>query len=179
MIVFGLATDDPSPPRDPYSSVLDTRRTSCRCSFPTVPPRGCSNTQNSTLHEHLNSKDLEQRFPRVSGVFHPNHLFFSTTSSPSEPSSTMRHPPTGSDSIQLTVASGFAICDSLLRMAHCLMVELPEAELRSVRYTLEVLSMRANQLLDTAEFDLSLNLDGLAIDQGKSRRPHTNVSPLG
>lgn len=81
----------------------------------------------------------------------------------------MRRPSTGRDSIQLTAASSFAICDGLLRMAHCLMIELPEAELRDVRYTLDTLLARADQLLNVAELDvdLSLDFDGLQVNEGK------------
>ena len=80
---------------------------------------------------------------------------------------TMLHPPTDAHSIQLPTASAFSLCDGLLRMAHCLIVKLPESELRDVRYTLDTLSTRVDQLLDSAELDLSLNFDGLVIDPGK------------
>jgi hypothetical protein len=78
----------------------------------------------------------------------------------------MRCPSTERDSIQLTATSGFAICDGLLRMAHCLMIELPEAELRDVRYTLDTLLAKADQLLDAADVDFSLNFDSLQVNEG-------------
>ena len=52
-------------------------------------------------------------------------------------------------------------------MAHCLITELPEAELREIRYTIDALLTRTDQLLDMLENDLSLNFDGLNIDPGE------------
>ena len=52
-------------------------------------------------------------------------------------------------------------------MAHCLIVELPEPELRDIRYTLDILLAKTDQILDMAERDLSLNFKGLTIDPGK------------
>lgn len=52
-------------------------------------------------------------------------------------------------------------------MAHRLIIELPEAELREIRHTLDTLLTRTDQLLDMVEDDLSLNLDDLNIDPGK------------
>jgi hypothetical protein len=49
------------------------------------------------------------------------------------------------------------------------MIELPEPELRNIRRTLDTLLARADQILDIAEHELSLNFDGLAIDPGESR----------
>lgn len=60
------------------------------------------------------------------------------------------------------------MCDGLLRMAHCFIVQLPEAQLKDVRYTLDVLTMKVDQRLESIEPDLSLNFDGLAIDPGKT-----------
>jgi len=53
-------------------------------------------------------------------------------------------------------------------MAHCFIVQLPEAQLKDVRYTLDVLTMKVDQRLESIEPDLSLNFDGLAIDPGKT-----------
>ena len=64
----------------------------------------------------------------------------------------------------LPATSAFAICDGLLRMAHCFLMELPETDLRHIRCTLESLLIRADQVLDEFEFDLSLNFDALAIE---------------
>ena len=88
----------------------------------------------------------------------------------------MRRPSAGTDFIQLPTASTFSLCDGLLRMAHRLMIELPEPELREVRYTLDTLLARVEQLLDSAEVDLSLNFEGLSFDQGESWRFHLRVS---
>lgn len=71
------------------------------------------------------------------------------------------------DSIALSTSSAFSISDGLLRMAHRLIIELPEAELREIRHTLDTLLTRTDQLLDMVEDDLSLNLDDLNIDPGK------------
>ena len=64
----------------------------------------------------------------------------------------------------LPATSTFAICDGLLWMAHCFLMELPETDLRHIRCTLENLLIRANQVLDEFEFDLSMNFDALAIE---------------
>ena len=80
----------------------------------------------------------------------------------------MHHQPTHPDFIQLPVATTFSLCDGLLRMAHRLVIELPEPQLRDVRYTLDTLLTRVDQLLESAELDLSLNFEGLSTDPGKS-----------
>lgn len=49
------------------------------------------------------------------------------------------------------------------------MIQLSEPELRDVRYLLDTLLTRADQLLDTVEHDMSLNFTGLSIDPGKSQ----------
>lgn len=79
--------------------------------------------------------------------------------------------PAGVDSVVLTSSTAFSICDGLLKMAHCLIIELPEPELREVRYTLNSLLTRTDQVLDIVERDYSLNFDGLRIDSGKSWSP--------
>ena len=79
----------------------------------------------------------------------------------------MRCQPDGTAFIQLPTTSAFSLCDGLLRIAHRLMIELPEPELRDIRYTLDALSTRVDQLLESAELDYSLNFDGLSIDPGK------------
>jgi hypothetical protein len=83
----------------------------------------------------------------------------------------MLHPRTSGESVLLSTASATAVCDGLLRMAHCLIVELPEPQLRDIRYTLEALLTRVNERLDSAEFDLSFNIGGLAIDPGNCYKP--------
>lgn len=124
------------------------------------------------LKRHLSKHSNNGGFERPRHPFH--HLSPCTFSPPQNP---MSNPPqAASDSILIPTASASAICDGLLRMAHCLILELPEAELRGVRYTLSVLSMRADQLLDSAVRDFALNFDGLAIDPGKSSRPYPNLS---
>jgi len=75
------------------------------------------------------------------------------------------------DSILLSTASAYAICDTLLKISNCVITELPEAELRDVRYTVNALSERVNQLLDSAECDVSLHFDGLSINHGRSYGP--------
>ncbi|KAF9784537.1 hypothetical protein BJ322DRAFT_1109257 [Thelephora terrestris] len=67
--------------------------------------------------------------------------------------------------IGLSTDSAFSMCDGLLRMSHSLMVELPEPELRDIRYLLSVMVARADHLLDAADYDISLNFNGLAISQ--------------
>lgn len=88
----------------------------------------------------------------------------------------MQLPPTEGDLIQLPTPVAFSLCDGLLRMAHRLIVELPEPGLREVRRTLNVLSTRADQLLDSAELDLALNFDHLSMDPGELQRPHLGTS---
>jgi len=131
--------------------------------LPTRPLQGHPNAQCATLHKRLNNGDLEQRFCPLSNPFHLNCLLHSLRLQ-------MRQQPT-SDSIQLSTASGFAVCDGLLRMAHCLMTALPEPELRNIRFTLGALTARADHLLESTEFDLALNFDNLAVDAGKSCAP--------
>jgi len=87
----------------------------------------------------------------------------------------MNHPPAGSSFIQLPTGSAFSLCDGLLRMAHRLIIELPESELKDVRCILDTLSMRVDQLLDSAEIDHSLGLDGLSIDPGKYQRSYSTI----
>lgn len=52
-------------------------------------------------------------------------------------------------------------------MSHCLMVQLPDSELRVVRCVVDAVLARADQLLATAE-DVSLDFNSLSIDSGKS-----------
>ena len=81
----------------------------------------------------------------------------------------MRCPGTQQDAVVLSTSNASSICDGLLRMAHCLLIELPERELAETRCTIDALLARADQLLDMAEQDLSLNFDGLSIDAGEFR----------
>jgi len=87
----------------------------------------------------------------------------------------MHRSPAGSSFIHLPTGSAFSLCDGLLRMAHRLIIELPEPELRDVRCILETLSTRVDQLLDSAEIDDSLGLDDLSIDPGKYQRSHLTI----
>ena len=76
--------------------------------------------------------------------------------------------PTRTDFIQLPATVTFSLCNGLLWMAHCLIIELPEPQLRDIRCTLDILSIRADQLLESAELYLSLDFNSLLIDPGKS-----------
>ena len=82
----------------------------------------------------------------------------------------------GQEAVTISATSAFAVCDGLLRMAHYFMIELPEPDLRAIRYTLEGLSVRADQTLNTFERDLSLNFDALTIDLGESYTYHLVLS---
>ena len=72
------------------------------------------------------------------------------------------------DAVLLSTANATAMADGLLRMAHCLIIELPEPQLQDLRYTLDLLLMRVDQILDAE--DLSLNFDGLTTNPGESFR---------
>ena len=92
--------------------------------------------------------------------------------------STMRRSPTDRDTIQLPTTAAFNICDGLFKMANCLVVGLPEAQLRDVRYALDTLTSKVDRLLESGEYDLSLNFDGLAVDPGESSMLHPKISVL-
>lgn len=79
--------------------------------------------------------------------------------------------------VTLSTDSVFIICDGLLRMSHTLMIELPEPQLRDVCYLLDIMLARADQLLDSAEYNFSLNFNGLVIDPGKFKIPF-QLSPV-
>lgn len=83
--------------------------------------------------------------------------------------SNMRCPHAEQDTVALSASNAFSMSDGLLRMAHCLIIELPEAELREIRCTLDVLLTKTDQMLDMLERDLSLNFDSLNIDPGESQ----------
>ena len=100
------------------------------------------------------------------------------SSFPPPPTPTMRHPSTCRDSVQLPTATAFSICDSLLRMTHHLIATLPTPKLTVVRHTLNSLMTRADELLETADFDLSLNFDGLMVSPGESYRFHLGRLPI-
>lgn len=55
-------------------------------------------------------------------------------------------------------------------MTHHLIVTLPTSELTVVRHTLNSLMTRVDELLETADFDLSLNFDGLMVSPGEFYR---------
>lgn len=77
---------------------------------------------------------------------------------------TMPRQPTMGESVVLTNSTAFALCDTLLRMAHCLIIELPEPELRDIRYTLDSLLTRTDQVLDLVERDFALRFNGLNVN---------------
>jgi len=79
----------------------------------------------------------------------------------------MLFPPHERDYVAISKPNAFAICDGMLRTAHCLIVGLPESELREIRHTLDRLLMRADQALELIEIDFSLSFEGLEIDPGK------------
>ena len=110
-----------------------------------------------------NTADPEQDPPLPSTPLHSKCALYSSPFPP-PPTLAMRCPPTF---VQLPTASASSVCDGLLRMAHCLITTLPASELRSVHYTLESLLARTEQLLESAEFDLSLDFDDLVIAPGK------------
>lgn len=89
-----------------------------------------------------------------------------------------RRTPANRDTIQLPTASAFNICDGLFKMANCLVVELPEAQLRDIRYALETLVSKVDRLLESGEYDLSLNFDGLTVDPSECLESHPDISAL-
>ena len=123
-----------------------------------VHPQRCQYSLKRDLPTRLNTSVFEG-FPLPPPLNPGPSIYFSA-------SSRMRRPATR-DSVVLSASSAFAVCDSLLRMAHCLIVELPESELRDIRYTIDILATRTNQILGSAERDLSLNFDRLAIIPGE------------
>lgn len=102
-------------------------------------------------------------------------LFFASATAMVNVNSIMRRSPADRDMVQLPTASAFNICDGLFKMANCLVVGLPEAQLRGVRYALDTLMAKVDRLLESDEYDLSLNFDGLAIDPGKSSKSHPKL----
>jgi len=79
---------------------------------------------------------------------------------------TMRYRQARMDSVILSNQTAFALCDGLLRMAQCWIIELPETELREIRNVLEGLLVRTDQALDLMEGDISLDFEGLGVDSG-------------
>lgn len=75
--------------------------------------------------------------------------------------------PSATDPVVIPAASTTSIHYGLLRMAHCLVVELPESKLQNVRHSLNVLLGKVDQILDSAEHNFSLNFNGLTIDPSK------------
>ena len=105
-----------------------------------------------------------ERDPPLPSTLFPSKCALYSSPFPSPSTPTMRYSPTF---VQLPTASASSVCDGLLQMAHCLIVTLPASELRGVHYTLESLLARTEQLLESAEFDLSLDFDDLAIAPGE------------
>lgn len=85
----------------------------------------------------------------------------------------MRHHSLGEDPVLLSKSTAFAMCDGLIRMSHCLVIELPEPELREIRYMLDSLLVKADLALDLMEREISLDFGGLNvdIDPGESSVP--------
>ena len=138
-------------------------------------------------HRHLkysNNSNPRRHFPRNSPTHFPvtahytPHLFVTPATVMVVVDSTPRRPPAERGSIQIPTASAFNICDGLFRMANCLITELPEAELRDVRYVLDTLLTKVDRLLDPGEYDLSLNFGGLTVDAGKPGILHQHSQPL-
>ena len=90
----------------------------------------------------------------------------------------MRHPHADSSSITLPTTNAFAICDGLLKMAHCLINELPEAELTHIRDTVDALLIKTDQRLGVIEQDFSLNFDGLSINPSECQMYYSGSSNL-
>ena len=90
----------------------------------------------------------------------------------------MLFPPPEIDYVAISKPNAFAICDGMLRTAHCLIVGLPEPELREIRDTLDRLLMRADRALDLIEVDFSLTFEGLEIDAGKSPVPSPSLADV-
>lgn len=83
----------------------------------------------------------------------------------------MRYQSTDGDTVAISSSTASAICDSLLRMAHSLIIELPEPELRETRFTLDSLLMKADRILDLMQDDGSFDLHGLHIGTGEPLAP--------
>ena len=79
----------------------------------------------------------------------------------------MRYRPVRADSVILSNQTAFALCDSLLQMTRFWIIELPEPELREIRSTLGGLLVRADQVLDLMENEISLDFEGLQINSSK------------
>ncbi|KAF9790755.1 hypothetical protein BJ322DRAFT_1017402 [Thelephora terrestris] len=76
----------------------------------------------------------------------------------------MCHHSVGEDPVLLSKSTAFAMCDGLIRMSHCLVIELPEPELREIRYMLDSLLVKADLALDLMEREISLDFGGLNVD---------------
>ena len=90
----------------------------------------------------------------------------------------MLFPSLETDYVTISKPNAFAICDGMLRTAHCLIVGLPEPELREIRDTLDRLLMRADRALDLIEVDFSLTFEGLEINPGKLSIPSPNLADI-
>ncbi|KAF9781015.1 hypothetical protein BJ322DRAFT_1112403 [Thelephora terrestris] len=78
---------------------------------------------------------------------------------------------TAGDFVVLSNPTAFAMCDGLLRMSNCLILELPESELREIRYMLDTLLTKADLALDLMEHEISLNFEGLNIEPERRAPP--------
>ncbi|KAF9777755.1 hypothetical protein BJ322DRAFT_1021830 [Thelephora terrestris] len=76
----------------------------------------------------------------------------------------MRHHSLGEDPVLLSKSTAFAMCYGSIRMSHCLVIELPEPELREIRYMLDSLLVKADLALDLMEREISLDFGGLNVD---------------
>ena len=79
----------------------------------------------------------------------------------------MRYRPARADSVVLSNQTAFALCDSLLQMTRFWIIELPEPELREIRNALDSLVVRADQVLDLMEGEISLDFRSLRVDSGE------------
>ena len=132
---------------------------------------------NNHLPKQLNTSNLGQHHsPHLSPTRLPATTSrtphsFTTSTTAMVVDSTIRNASPERDSVRISAASAFNICDGLFRMANCFVTELPEAELRDVRYVLNTLLTKVDRLLHpTEEYDLSLNFGGLTVDASKSLR---------
>ncbi|KAF9785354.1 hypothetical protein BJ322DRAFT_1020895 [Thelephora terrestris] len=91
----------------------------------------------------------------------------------------MRHQIAGADFVVLPNSTAFAMCDGLIRMSHCLIVELPEDELREIRYRLDSLLMKADLALDLMGRKVSLDFKGLAMDPRSCTYPPPGAEDFG
>ena len=133
--------------------------------FPSTPIRGTQILQMRSLRMYINGNS-ERLSPSSTDFALP--LFAFHTFSPLHSYMTFHLSQLTGDAVLLSTANATAMADGLLRMAHCLIIELPKPQLQDLCYTLDLLLMRVDQILDAE--DLSLNFDGLTTNPGESFR---------